>query len=1313
MREPIEARILGPIEVGEGGRQLTPPPGKPRALLAVLLLRANRFVSTAELIDALWGDEPPATARHSLEVHVSRVRSALGASGSRLETRPGGYQLTLLPGELDWSRFGELVERARQALAAGDVAGAERRLLEANGLWRGSGLDDVAGAPFAGPAIAQLEAARLAAIEDRIELSLALGRHADAAVELEALVASEPFRERLRGLLMLALFRCGRQADALRAYHEARTFLADELGLDPGADLQDLQLRILQQDASLLAPAPSPGTPLPDGAVTAVPALPERKLVTVLLARSGPLAGPGPAAAGRVRDPERPREPELVAALQRAFTADVVAELEPHGATVERLPHGVVMAVFGSPIAQEDHADRALRAAVAIADRLAAGPAGADRAAIGIETGEVIVTSRSGEGADVSGTAIEQAARFERAARVGEILAGPRVLGAARAPVRLSPPVTIQGVGAARRVMGGADQGRRLAPGEPEAERPFVARERELAFLDAAYERVVHSGEPHLVTVLGEAGIGKSSLVRRIVNRLADLDTPPTVRRGRCLAYGRGITYAPMADVLRQEVALVPGDPPAVVRERLGGRSILGLTLGLEPDEALHPLAARNRLETAWTSLIDEALRAGPMVVVVEDLHWAEEPLLDLLERIVDDARGPLLILAPARPEFAETHAAWVTGHANRSTLWLEPLGTRDAGELVTRLLGGNAASVAAGAIERAEGNPFFLEEILAALAEQGNLRRADDEWQLLTTGGQPMPDSVRAVLAARLDLLDRRDKEVVQAASVVGRRFTLAEVESLTGGEPVDLAPLARRDFVRRLPMSLDNEDVRYSFKHALTRDVAYGSLPLARRARLHEAYAARLERMGGGRDEDAALIAYHAFEAIRPGIAPLRSDLTPEALETLRANARRWQIRAAELATGRYAIEEAVALLEHALELEPPVEERARVLLMIGRANAMRYDGIGFWDAMQRASEVAASDEERGAIFAELAFETTNRWAIWKRMPDRALVDDWITRALALAAPESRARALALVARAYWHPNDSADEAAEALRLAERLGDPVEISYALDARAVTAFVAGEDRAAAGWWLRRAELADRIPDLDHVADVHGAAIAGHIALGRVEEARAAARRHDEVAMQLSRHHQVHAVAMQLELEELTGDWQRILDLTDRTEGAVAANAGTPCARNQRSLLSCAVAAAIRGESATAAQLEAASDAWGMEGYDVIFNTLRVRLAILRGDREAMRRLMPSALPLPNKNWWRLTTILARLDALLELGEDELVAAEARRLVVPGTYLEPFARRSLAIVRRDERELEAVIGGFASAGQAWHAAESRRLWDAH
>ena len=498
----------------------------------------------------------------------------------------------------------------------------------------------------------------------------------------------------------------------------------------------------------------------------------------------------------------------------------------------------------------------------------------------------------------------------------------------------------------------------------------FVGRESELELLQATYRRAVRERETHLVTIMGDAGIGKTRLVRELWERLAAEPSEPSCLTGRCLSYGRGITYWPLGEILREVFSLQENEPPETIRERLGDQEMLALTLGIDVGE-LHPLEARERLHTAWVALLEDRVAERPVVVVVEDLHWAEESLLDLLERLLRDIHGPLLLLGTARPELLDRRSAWAGGRRNAASFWLEPLSPEEAGRLAASLLGGEpSAQLQAVVLERAEGNPFFVEELLAALVDEGVLLAGRDAGRRAAElpSGAAVPDSVQAVLASRIDLLPAAAKSTLQAASVMGRIFWERPLGELLPDVQPDLSILEERDFVRRRPTSSLAGEREFAFKHALTRDVAYGTLPKARRARLHAAFAAWMD-VADGRDEHAPLLAYHYAQAARPEDADLAWSGSEDEQALLGERAVTWLRRAADQAVAQGSFAEAVALLEQALVLETRSTVQAELWRTLGLAHALTYDGDGLWTAMRNAIELSSDRRFKAETYAELA--------------------------------------------------------------------------------------------------------------------------------------------------------------------------------------------------------------------------------------------------------------------------------------------------------------------------------------------------------
>jgi tetratricopeptide (TPR) repeat protein len=722
--------------------------------------------------------------------------------------------------------------------------------------------------------------------------------------------------------------------------------------------------------------------------------------------------------------------------------------------------------------------------------------------------------------------------------------------------------------------------------------RAFVGRDEELRVLERVHEEVIEERQAQLVTILGDAGVGKTRLLREFWDRLGGR-SPETLRRtGRCLSYGQGITYWPLGEVLKEHLGILDSDSPAVALERLGSRAILGLTLGLDVVHGLHPLAARDRFQDAWGEFLEEMVAERPAVMLIEDVHWAEEQLLDLLERLVRDTQGPLLLVATARPELLEQRPGW-GARVRGTSVALEALSPEDAVRMLDELLGGTLPpGLGEVVVERAEGNPFFVEELLATLIDRQLLERQNGSWRMAELPSDfAVPDTVQAVVAARVDLLDAAEKQALQAASVIGRIFWAGPVYELVQEAEPDLQVLEERDFIRRRAGSSIAGDREYAIKHALTREVAYASLPRARRARLHAAFARWLERTGEGRDEYAPLLAHHYAEAVRPDDVDLAWAGEESELAELRARAPAWLRRAAELAIGRFEIDDGIALLHRALDLEPDEAERVALWREIGRANVLKFDGEAFWTAMQKSLE--GSDRTTAAdIYSELAFHTATRAAMWKRRPDPELIRGWIEQALELSEPDTPARARALIARASSDPERFGEAAREAVELAERLGDNELRSWAWAASSVAADSRGDYDEGFAWNRRRFELIPQLTDPDHIALIYFSGSWACLVTGRFDEARRDSEAHDEVTRRLTPHHRLHAVAVLIEVELAAGCWERVRDLTSRAEAAVAANIATPCALNVWSLLGCALAS-VRLRDEQEARSSGALRIWG------------------------------------------------------------------------------------------------------------------------
>ena len=1022
----LELGILGPFEVRvEHGPLVALGGTRQAALLAVLGLNANQVVSRDRLIDELWGEHPPATAAHTIQVFVSRLRSALGAAGERLITRTPGYVLELGPDELDAARFNRLYERGRAALNAGDHVGASALLEAATALWRGPPLAEFTYEPFAQATIARLEELRVSCREEVIETELALGRHAEVVSDLEELVHEHPLRERPRGQLMLALYRCGRQAEALEAFQQARRMLLDELALDPSPALQELEQRILQQDPSLtasLAPAmATSGAPVGDvakGEMSAASTMADdgaaeevdaprivRRTVTVLVARFDLTVR---------ADPEVARE--------RISVGREEAEgiIRRHGGIVVSRLGGEVLGVFGLPATREDDALRALRSAEELLARVAELPAEDGPSLVVsafVDTGEVVA---EGSG-DLSGEPVSTAMAQVHAASESEVLMSDRTRGLVSGSIAVEPALD----GDAWRLLSVI----RETPALRHADEPMVDRFDEMELTRSTFEHAVRSRHAHLLTVLGEAGIGKSRLAQEAADELCG---DATVLTGRCLSYGDGVAFWPLREALTQGTG---GDSREVIRGLLNDADdadvvaeIVTATLGLAPAERVG-----EQVPWAFRRLLEEMAGERPVILVLEDIHWGEGPLLDLVDYLVDWLTVPVLLLCLARPELLDVRPAWGGGHPCVSSLVLAPLDDGDARTMLDQNLGARRLSGAQSAriLEVAEGNPLFVEQLLRTTTE-------DPLWDQ----ARQVPATIQSLLAARLDRLGPGERAYIERAAVIGREFWPAAIVDLLPAEGQPSAGEHLRALVRRGLIHPDRSilagEEQLRFHHILIRDVAYHTTPMSVRADLHERFADWLARRGEQYDE---FTGYHLEQAFRLRGEVRRTDA--EAFE-LAARAADHLASAGRRAALRGEANAAVSLLGRSADLFAAAgRTRPDVLLDFGHA----LNESGDFPKAERTLEAAldqAEDLGEEGLSARVRIELS----YWRSHVDpaggvknmQAVAEAAIAVFERLGDESGLARAWLHMALAHWIRSDSvAMESAleRALNYAERAGE------------------------------------------------------------------------------------------------------------------------------------------------------------------------------------------------------------------------------------------------------------------------------------
>jgi class 3 adenylate cyclase/tetratricopeptide (TPR) repeat protein len=586
-------------------------------------------------------------------------------------------------------------------------------------------------------------------------------------------------------------------------------------------------------------------------------------------------------------------DPESLSRVMARWFAAMRAVLERHGGTVQKFIGDAVMAVFGIPALHEDDAVRAVRAAAELRQGLEglnhdlAHDWGLTLALrTGINTGEVVTGDPKVGDALVLGDAVNVAARLEQAAAPGEVLLGETTWRLVRDAARVEPvaPLTLKG----KRQPVAAFRLLSVTPGVPGHARrldaPMVGRERPLRLLHDTFEAAAGDGACHLVTVLGAAGVGKSRLLAEF---LAEVAGRATVLQGRCLSYGEGITWWPVTELLRAAAGLTDADDPDTARAKL-----MAVLAGEERAELVadrlagllglaEPTGSPEELPWAVRRLLEALARDRPLVVLLDDLHWAEPTLLDLVEHVADWSRdAPILLCCLARPELLEARPGWGGGKLNAASLLLQPLGAADSERLVEHLLGRVTLAEAARRhiVETAEGNPLFVEELLGMLIDDGLLVRADGGWApTADLAAVPVPTSIATLLTARMEQLDHQERAVVGRASVIGQTFYRDAVAELSAdadrpGVGVCLRALVRKELVRPTASDVAGQDA-FRFRHLLLRDAAYAGLPKALRAELHQRFAGWLERAAGERlREHPELLAYHLERAYR-----LRAELGP----------------------------------------------------------------------------------------------------------------------------------------------------------------------------------------------------------------------------------------------------------------------------------------------------------------------------------------------------------------------------------------------------------------------------------------------------
>jgi class 3 adenylate cyclase/tetratricopeptide (TPR) repeat protein len=656
-------------------------------------------------------------------------------------------------------------------------------------------------------------------------------------------------------------------------------------------------------------------------------------------------------------------DPEDVKALVAPYHARVRAELERHGGTFEKFSGDAVLALFGSPKAHEDDPERAIRAGLAVRNAIADLNAEDEwldlHIRIGIHTGEALVMlgARPSEGEwSAAGDVLNTAARIQSAAPTDGILVGRATYLATKTAFNFREAVPVQAKGKSEPVsvweVVGARDG---AAARPHDETPLVGREAELAELESFCDEMLDERRAAIAAIVGSPGIGKSRLLLELVRRLEERYD---VHWGRCLSYGEGITYWPVIEIFKSAAGIRQSDNRETAAAKLG--TFLETLVTEDIDELRTIASALSNLigipttprGTYTTSEISQAeLHWGirralqllaaeqPTAIVVEDLHWAEPTLLELISYITaDEAEAPLVLVCTARPELEDVLPGFLRSAAHRRTVELRTLGAKQAAALLADLVGDPALAAtpfASALIANAGGNPLFLEETVRMLREEGLIDL--ERWTSDETGELPVATSVQGLISSRLDRLALEEKQLAHHASVIGAVFWVGAVAHLGAqdGRPAAdprpaLGELERRDFVAHQAVSTVAGDEEYEFKHILMRDVAYSQVPKGRRAQLHLRFSDWVEALPGSADEFVEIVAWHLEQACRLSREVARSPIEPPISQAAAALA-----SAARRAERRESLREARRYYTRALDILDDMHAELRVELRLRRAD------------------------------------------------------------------------------------------------------------------------------------------------------------------------------------------------------------------------------------------------------------------------------------------------------------------------------------------------------------------------------------------
>jgi class 3 adenylate cyclase len=1013
-------------------------------------------------------------------------------------------------------------------------------------------------------------------------------------------------------------------------------------------------------------------------------------------------------------------DPEEIRRRLEPFFELARASLREHGGTLEKYVGDAVLAVFGVPRAHGDDPDRAVAAALDLIDRLHA--LDGDLAVrIGVETGEVLSTGSDGD-LSVTGEPVNAAARLQQAAAPGQVLVGERAARACRrARLEAHGPVDAKGLDAplpAWRAVRGVVE-------THGAEMPLLGRDDDLALLRLVHRRAVRERAPQLVSITGEAGIGKTRIANELMEELRGSEEAPRILLGRNPPYGRGIAFWALGEILRDAAGAEADDPIDKVRvglhdllDELGAEDAKQITdaliVALGGSNGANEGDAEDALKGAWRRLVALLAADRPLVIAVDDAHWADEGLLDLLEEVAFGLQeAPLVVLTTSRPELYERRPDFGRSARNVTQVELRPLEPTATTDLVRMLLPDHGPDLTARVAQASGGNPFFAEEVARSIFDHDPAASAGR-----------LPDTVQSAIAARMDLLPAEEKRVLQGAAVLGHSFSENRLEELLGEPPREaLNALERKALVQEL---FATEPGHFGFRHQLIRDVAYGALPRGERSRLHERAAEGIRAGAGERFvELAELIAFHLAQAAELEPTPDRRRAAYQAT-----------FEAARAATRRGALARAQELYEHAATLAASDVERSKALRVAADVANRRWRGDIAYALLRQAAETAERAGEPGlaaAAYARAVELASRMIGVTGELPPQQITE-MLEAARRLAPEDDVATKAQLLLDEIWiewggislssrsaiagsGANTQAEFAArgaesanEALALARKTDDPRLLSSALDAVCAIAWSLHKYRRAYEVAKERTELLREVKTSAALEvernDARHMMIESSLQIGRFVDAM-------ELAAEAREADLSHGVAYSAWSRGLyplffLGRWDETLEMAIRFREAWLAEERPPIAAMASALSTAGAIHGYRGDERASAEWFGVAEGMAQEGGQRGgVRLLKADVDIHRGRADcALEHVLDPA----GGFWWHTVYLATRAECFVLAGRPDAktTLAEIEAHVDHQPYARAIALRARGQLADDAEMIERARAAFGKLGCPYQ--EARTAW---